>query len=326
MKFTGQKFSSTKPNATMNFKKKDNENYNIFTELQDNSNELVEYNIFQKNNASYIIIQSNLWEWPITLMLDTGASISIIAEDKINKNIKIEKNTINLFGIAGKDKSIETKGEVKATFEVGDKKLDTTMHIVDRKYAGPADGYLGYEFLKSYKTIIDLKRMKMKIKLPEEHMEENKKYFAILPFNQNESKKNENKDKKENANKYNTSEYVKYFKDKEAAREYYKKKIQELTNTKMFGIHQNEYENENEMMNRHEIIFKKLKLNNTEDELRTIKRICEDFPFQFYLEGDNLGCTNVVEHKIILKPNAKIVNVRQYKIPQTYKKNSTRNS
>lgn len=320
MKFTGQKFSSTKPNATMNFKKKDNENYNIFTELQDNSNELVEYNIFQKNNASYIIIQSNLWEWPITLMLDTGASISIIAEDKINKNIKIEKNTINLFGIAGKDKSIETKGEVKATFEVGDKKLDTTMHIVERKYAGPADGYLGYEFLKSYKTIIDLKRMKMKIKLPEEHMEENKKYFAILPFNQNESKKNENKDKKENANKYNTSEYVKYFKDKEAAREYYKKKIQELTNTKMFGIRQNEYENENEMMNRHEIIFKKLKLNNTEDELRTIKRICEDFPFQFYLEGDNLGCTNVVEHKIILKPNAKIVNVRQYKIPQAYKK------
>lgn len=135
MKFKGQNISS-KPSLTMNFKT-DNDYYSDKTIFEtDDSDIQLEYNIFHKNNASFVIIQLNLLEWPITLMIDTGAAISIIAEDKINERIKIKNKTINLFGIAGRDKSIKTRGEVTAIFEVGDSKLSSSMHIVDTRYSG----------------------------------------------------------------------------------------------------------------------------------------------------------------------------------------------
>lgn len=70
-----------------------------------------------------------------------------------------------------------------------------------------------------------------------------------------------------------------------------------------------------------EFIYSKLNLKNClPDEKSFIEKKCNDFLYQFYIEGDILGATGITEHRIMLRPNAGIVNVRQYRIPQTQRK------
>lgn len=58
----------------------------------------------------------------------------------------------------------------------------------------------------------------------------------------------------------------------------------------------------------------------TNTEKKFIQELCEEFPYQFHLEGDKLGTTNITKHEIKLIPGSKIINIRQYRMPHTYKK------
>lgn len=72
---------------------------------------------------------------------------------------------------------------------------------------------------------------------------------------------------------------------------------------------------------RSENIFEKLKLEKCSNEEKIyIKEICSQFPLQFYLDGDILGHTEIIQHSIKLLPNTKTINVRQYRIPHVHKK------
>lgn len=78
------------------------------------------------------------------------------------------------------------------------------------------------------------------------------------------------------------------------------------------GVQQNMGE-----LTRNEIIYNRLNLKNcSEMEKEFIRRICMNFEYQFYIDGDMLQSTDVIKHHIKLIPNAGIVNVRQYRIPQ----------
>lgn len=96
MIFDGQNISSKK--RTMNFRKI-NESKTQNQKFKDgqfinDSEELIEHEIFNENNASFAIIKTNLWTRPSTLMLDTGASISIIADSKVGKNVEIKNRIV----------------------------------------------------------------------------------------------------------------------------------------------------------------------------------------------------------------------------------------
>lgn len=68
-------------------------------------------------------------------------------------------------------------------------------------------------------------------------------------------------------------------------------------------------------------IYENLNLKEcNDDEKRTIKEQCENFPFEVNIQGDPLGYTYVLEHTIDLIPGSKVVNIRQYRIPQTLKR------
>lgn len=65
-------------------------------------------------------------------------------------------------------------------------------------------------------------------------------------------------------------------------------------------------------------IRKKLKTDHCdESECSYIDRICKEFPYQFYVEGDNLGNTTVIKHEIKIIPGSKVINIKQYRIPQS---------
>lgn len=71
---------------------------------------------------------------------------------------------------------------------------------------------------------------------------------------------------------------------------------------------------------RKELIFQNLKLAHAnEQEKAAVKKLVDEFQMQFYIEGDKLAKANVISHKIHLKPGTGIINVRQFRLPETTK-------
>lgn len=115
----------------------------IFNKIEDNDEEtiIIKHKIHIENGAPFILLKTNLNKHEIKLMIDTGASISLISKDVIKEDINKTDIEVNIFGIVGKDISVRTKGMVNAVFKIDERFLATTFHIVDQQYAGPAHGY-----------------------------------------------------------------------------------------------------------------------------------------------------------------------------------------
>lgn len=169
---------STQSNLNINFRISDNDHHTIkkllniqksnifktqYTLNQHNNN--IEKEIFTENRAPYIILNTNLCERPLKFLIDTGAAISLVAKNSIGENNNLIKYEINVFGIMGKEMSVKTEGMIHGIFEINGQFLSTMLHVIDSKFAGPADGYLGYDFLCPYKITIDMNKMCLKINL-----------------------------------------------------------------------------------------------------------------------------------------------------------------
>lgn len=72
---------------------------------------------------------------------------------------------------------------------------------------------------------------------------------------------------------------------------------------------------------RAEEIYSRLGLEKcSTPEKKYVHQICVKYPFQFFMKGDILGNTTVIQHRIKLLPNTKTINIRQYRIPHFHKK------
>lgn len=119
--------------------------------------------IFTENGAPYVILETNLCKRPLKFLVDTGAAISLIANDIISeKTYKIDYE-VTVFGIIGKDVTVRTQGMITGILNIENQLMGTLFHIVDRKYLGSVDGYLGYDFLSPYGAILDMKEMFLKL-------------------------------------------------------------------------------------------------------------------------------------------------------------------
>lgn len=158
---------------------------------QENSaiNNIIKQKIFAENGAPYILLNTDLCERPIKLYIDTGVSVSIIADDVIRNDIIKKNEILNIFGIADEEASIKTQGIVHNIFSMGNTLLKTKLHVVDRKYVGPGDGYLGFDFLAPYRVNIDLNEMFVTINLKNS-----------MITNQNENDELNSKTQKEHSN------------------------------------------------------------------------------------------------------------------------------
>lgn len=192
MKHEGRLVSSRISNLNINFRTSENDNrvlkalrsFQNLTQTKNLGNEEIKHKIYNENVAPFIYMSTNLSERPIKLLIDTGAAITILAEDIVPKNIRRVNYVVNLYGIIGKDVSVKTVGIVVGLLKMDDQLVSTTMHLVDRKFAGPADGYLGYDFLSSYGVIVDMNEMLIKFNmenaLPKEKKMKMKKKVCIL--------------------------------------------------------------------------------------------------------------------------------------------------
>lgn len=74
-------------------------------------------------------------------------------------------------------------------------------------------------------------------------------------------------------------------------------------------------------VDRNDYINSKLKLDHCDENLRqTIQSICNEYSDCFYVTGDKICHTDLTTHSIELKPNAKPVFIKQYRLPEAHKK------
>lgn len=74
-------------------------------------------------------------------------------------------------------------------------------------------------------------------------------------------------------------------------------------------------------MSREDIIRANLPMDHCSDENRAkIYDLVTNFPNQFYVEGDMLGKTDIIQHKIYLKPGTPILYTRQFRLSETMRK------
>lgn len=322
-------------------------------------NKTVKLDLHYEDRAIFVYLKTNLCKQRLKLLVDTGASLSLLNRNKVAENVKKTDYIVNLYGIVGKDVSVKTEGFVNGLIEADEHVIATTLHLVDEKYKGPGDGYLGFDFLASYFAIIDMNNMKLVINLSE----------AMRSRNGDEVKPNGEPDNTENEVTEETDEATRFlncialFYEHECEPEHRRKEerlrkimddcretLERKQEYEDYETYQNTVEQfqqkfekinelkvnpdlerddtqrvlnldvQNPLLSRSDLIFQELKLDDcTEEEKAFIKEICESFPYQFYVEGDVLAATDVIKNEIKLVPNAGIVNVRQYRIPQAHR-------
>lgn len=352
------------------------------------------YDLEISNNALYIRIFTNVTTRPIRLIVDTGAVITLVACDLIMEMIEKTNCKLNLCGVTGQEHIIQTKCLIYGFSSINDRFLGITMHLIDRKYAGPADGYLGFDFLSQHKAKIDIANSKLyfnwinniqpnenkdeiestsnksnKISIDEENpihvlgysyefpgekrvfrdidskKKEFKKYFKrIYHYEHKIYKGRQDKPRAIFSTDYETNEtnsddvINETFSYKNDINEQF---VNELlsefapSNTikpfENYALNFDDFIRDKEVIEEYNLnkdiieritkINQKLKLEHCSPENKLfVYSVISAFPYQFYVEGDVLGSTNIIQHEIKLIPGAKPVNLRQYRIPHSHKK------
>lgn len=109
-----------------------------------------------ERGAAFAICTTNITIRPIKLLVDTGASLTLVAAYLIKHSVYIQPHKLNSFGVTGSEFKIQTEGIVHGQMIFPDNSIGMAMHLVDKKYAGVADGYLGFDFLCQYKATINI--------------------------------------------------------------------------------------------------------------------------------------------------------------------------
>lgn len=413
MKCEGQHISSKHDLKAIEFRysKTTTDQQNIISSFQNffvEKYENVSYDITIENSAPFITIEALSIDRPIKLLIDTGASVSLILSQLLSPKAVVQNHKCKLFGLGSSENGILSEGLLHTNTTINGISLGLSLHVIDQKYIGSIDGFLGFDFLMNYNTNIDIRDRKINFKLKdlfakstnqgnteekikeniiiEENIEEkNHNYNDFYPIEtHNESTNNSineipepieiklnNEHFIENISTrdeyYDYMEAVYFFKSEEENSEKFKvhaitdksniypkasekilrynsspsnylhlRENQEINqNIEKYGeqsmqinacnfgtiYHNNGNQEQKTIGDRMKFIYDELKISHCkETEEEFIENICKNFPYQFYVEGDNLGSTSVIKHYIKLIPDSKIINIKQYRIPHTHRK------
>ncbi|XP_039315510.1 uncharacterized protein LOC113006333 [Solenopsis invicta] len=81
----------------------------------------------------------------LSLLLDTGATITLIKVGSLKGETKMREERMTLTGVTGH--KIHTIGKIRATINIGNQKIRHTMHVVKDDFPIDYEGILGIDFL-----------------------------------------------------------------------------------------------------------------------------------------------------------------------------------
>ncbi len=111
-----------------------------------------QYRIPLEKVGEHFILEVEVNRQPITLLLDTGATLTMINENILNSSLHTLKEHIVLNTAGGE---IHAKLQEANTFTVGEIELENFQIVSSKFKQKKADGLLGMNFLKKFKFKID---------------------------------------------------------------------------------------------------------------------------------------------------------------------------
>lgn len=119
--------------------------------------------------SNFIVVFCKMTNSNITLLIDTGADISVFKRTKIRFDQMI--TTSNRCKIRGVTKGIQdTIGTTETNISIDEYTLNHTFHIVSNEFPIPSDGILGRDFISKYKCLLDYSNWTMTFRVGHERI------------------------------------------------------------------------------------------------------------------------------------------------------------
>lgn len=269
------------------------------------------------------------------LMIDSGASVSIIKKDKVPRISKWDKNyEVSINGICG---NVDVKGKITVGLEIEDRLVNQEFLVMD-KFKSNFDGILGMDFLNKYKAVINYDLNTILITINGKNYTNqlvNENIYNITIPRRSEIILYLNTSCKEDSIVIGeelepgivvANMIVRPINGKIPIRimnvtsedknmQEFKPKVEKLSDYKIARFMDNEQD-----VDRVRRVLNKLDLNHLNSEEKdNVQRICGKYSDIFYLEGDRLSTTNIMDQTIHLKPNATPVYIKPYRLPHSQK-------
>ena len=305
-------------------------------------------------NTQYVRLRTDISKGKeLLLLVDTGADISILKPDKLDKTEPFDpEGRMRVKGVSGS--SIQTLGTVQATVYEGTVKIPFTFQLVGKQVDIPCDGILGRDFLTH--TVANISYEKGTLSLG---LGSNKIHKVLISVNAGEQAKKTQKLELPGRTEMvvrlpveGTTESDEGFTDKRELQEgvYMAGAITKVRSgfaiTSIVNTNENMVEIEAPVLrvaeiepgtwvepleevgkeghatrsNRSNEVLKRLRLEHlNEEERKDIERVCSDYQDIFHLPSEVLSSTHVVKHEIRLEPGTDPVNTRPYRLPEAQK-------
>lgn len=273
------------------------------------------------------------------LLLDTGASISVIKEEVLPKSCQIFHDQLEVNGIGGK---IESIGFVPLELHTSTADKFQNKFYIFKNLPIVVDGILGIDFLAKYKANIDLGKNLLKLQAEDKHCTlpihnklENSNSLVIPPRSETIHYIYLDKDVKDDcfvsareiekdvflagaiARPTNNRIPIKILNtgEEEVRLDNFEIKVEPLNNYNIFKFSTCESN-----AKRAETLLSLVNLQNLNKEERdSIEKICAKYSDIFFLPGDKLETTNIGEQSIKLKNNINPIYTKPYRLPQSLK-------
>jgi hypothetical protein len=302
-------------------------------------------------NTQYVRLRADISNGEeLLLLVDTGADISILKPDKLDKTEPFDpEGRMKVKGVSGS--SIQTLGTVQATMYEGTVKIPFTFQLVGRQVDIPCNSILGRDFLTYTGANISYEKGTLSLGLGS-----NKIHKVLTSVNTKEqAKRNRKLELPGRTEMVVTLPVEGITESDEGLTE--RRELQEgvymagaitkvrsgFAITSIVNTNENMVEIEAPVLRVVEIepgtltgsleevgkkeyaarpneVLKHLRLEHLNEEERgDIERVCADYQDIFYLPVEVLSSTRVVKHEIRLEPGTDPVNTRPYRLPEAQK-------
>ncbi|XP_031625654.1 uncharacterized protein LOC116342280 [Contarinia nasturtii] len=118
-------------------------------------------NLKVEGRSTFVTLSSNITTRPLKLLIDCGATLSLVASDVIKPGAVDESHREIVYGCENRD--IETLGLAHVMISLkGNRNIDIQMHVMNRTNIRPnCDGYLGFDVMVKYNMTVDLDKHKL---------------------------------------------------------------------------------------------------------------------------------------------------------------------
>lgn len=322
------------------------------TKLKEPDNQI---KIFKINSAGKVLlpivqINATVSDIPLTLLVDSGASVSLIKLTCLTKSPKLVKEIIHLKGIdPGDHESTETLGHLhlKMHFPSATNActiLSHKFHVIDKIHL-PFDGIIGTDMLNSFGCNIDYNTNKLTINNIQIPFQFHEPIYSLPPRSETmiecsvfnpEIKEGLVLDQKQSENIFIANCLVRVKENKRINISVINTSDSPVTlksnlNIKLIPLNQNDmtyipihsttehpHQTNDSYIRTQEVLnLLRIKHLNTE-EANALHDICSEYSDIFHVPGDKLTFTTAVKHEISTTPQNPI-HVKSYRFPEIHK-------